>query len=146
MAIDSTASGYTNVGRDITLSIIGPDSVVIVVDNVMSFDYRQITADITHMRMNGSTLVADLPKLWEGTVEFQRRDATVETAIRAIQDQWLGNQDYILGTLAITVASQKENATYTFHDVSVKLEDTRWKGDDATTSKLQFRASTFKAG
>lgn len=146
MAIDSKTSGYTNVGHDLTFTLTGPDGVAVTVDNVMSFDYRQITADITHMRMNGTTLVADLPKAWEGTVEFQRQDATVETAMRTIQDDWLANQDYILGTLTIHVASVKENASYTFNDVSVKLEDTRWKGDDATTSKLQFRAATFSAG
>lgn len=146
MAIDSKVSGYTNVGHDLTFTITGPDGVAVTIDNVMSFEYKQMTADITHMRMDGTTLVADLPKLWEGTIEFQRRDATVEAAMRTIQDDWLANQDYVLGTLTIHVASAKEAASYTFNDVSVKLEDTRWKGDDAVTSRLAFRASNFKAG
>lgn len=141
MAIDSSVSGYTNIGHDLTLTLTGPDGVAIVIPNLMSFEHRQVTADITHMRMDGTTLVADLPKLWEGTIEFQRRDGGVDDSFQQIQDLWLANQDYVLGTLVIHVASAKENRSFTFLDTSVRLEDGgTWRGDEVTRVRIAFRA------
>ena len=49
------------------------DGSVFTLTNIMSFECRkEETQDITHMRLNGTTLVADLPKTFSGTIELQR--------------------------------------------------------------------------
>lgn len=142
MAILSTVSGYTNIGHDIQVVMTGQDGVAITLVNVMSFDWKQETQDITHMRMNGTTLVADLPKTFSGTIELQRGNDALENEFSQIWQDWITQVDYQLGTLVCTVTSSVGGGSFTFLDVSLRLDDGgTWRGDDVTRQRISFRAA-----
>ena len=149
MAISATTAGFTNTGHDITMTLVGPGGQAITPVNVMQFDSRQETQDITRVRLDNSVLVADLPKIWTGTVQFDRGDTEVDTAVASIEENWFGGQDYVLGSIALTISSTTGtgNAQVTFQDASFRLDDAgTWRGDDATTCRLSFRAARRQVG
>ena len=142
MAINATTAGYTNTGHDIHVTVVTSDGVPITIPNVMQFDARQETQDITRTRLDNRVLPADLPKLWTGTIQFDRANADVDTGIATIEDNWFGGKDYQLGTMTVNVASANETTAIIFYDVSLKMDDSgTWRGDDVTTCRLSFRAS-----
>lgn len=146
MAILSTVSGFTNIGHDLQLTLTGNDGVAFTIPNLMSFEWREMTVDLRHMRMNGTTLVADLPRYWEGTIEFHRADSNVEQGFSTIQQQWLTGQDLQLGTMVCRVTGSG-GGSFTFTDVSVRLEDGgRWRGDEVTICRIAFCAAKMEVG
>lgn len=150
MAIITTNAGFGNTGRDISIALTGPDGIVIQINQIISIEYRQVTLDITKTLLNANTILADLPRYWEGTIEFVRGDSNVDTEISEIEADWLsgGPADFTLGTLVCSITNTKAgNATLTFTDVSVKMEDGgMWKADDVTVCKLAFRAGKRMVG
>lgn len=143
MAINATTAGYTNTGHDIHLTMVTSNGEVVEFENIMQFDARQETQDVTRVRLDNRVLVADLPRNWSGTIQFDRADAAADTAIAAIEGDWFAGQDYQLGTMIVNVVSKLEGTTViTFYDVSVRFEDAgTWRGDDATQCRMAFRAS-----
>ena len=53
--------------------------------NVTGFDPKQRTKAIQVSRIDGTVLTQYVPDGWEGTIEFTRRDATVEQFISAVE-------------------------------------------------------------
>jgi hypothetical protein len=142
MAITPTTAGYTNTGHDIHLTLVKSNGGIVTFENIMQFDAKQETQDITRVRLDNRVLVADLPKLWTGTITYDRATADTDGAIAEIEQNWFAGLDYALGTMTISVASALENSTITFLDVSLKQDDSgTWRGDDATTCRLSFRAA-----
>ena len=142
MAINATTAGYTNTGHDLHVTIVQADGSTINIENVMQFDAKQETQDITRVRLDNRVLVADLPKIWSGTIMFDRASAAADTGVANIENAWFSGQDYVLGSFAVNVASANENTTITFWDASLKFDDSgTWKGDDVTTARLSFRAA-----
>jgi hypothetical protein len=141
MAINATYAGFTNTGHDLTVTLVQADGVTVNIENIMQFDSRQETQDITRVRLDNTVLVADLPKLWTGTIQFDRKDANVDTSVGNIEQTWFSGKDYVLGSIKITISNSQESTTITYFDASVRFEDAgTWKGDDATTCRLAFRA------
>lgn len=147
MAISPTYAGYTNTGHDIHLTVVQADGTTIVVDNVMQFESKQETQDITRTRLDNTVLPADLPKLWTGTIQFDRKNANVDAGVAAIEEAWFGGLDYVLGSIQIVVSNAQENTTIRYMDASLRFEDAgTWKGDDVTTCRLSFRAGRRLVG
>jgi hypothetical protein len=138
-------SGYTSIGHDLQVSMTNLDGVTLTLANVMSFSWKQETKKLQHMRLNGTTLVADLPMAWSGQIDLQRHDGTMETEFATIQKTWLAAGDYVLGTIVCTVAGSGAS-TFTFTDCSVTLDDGgTWKGDDVTNVRISFNAAQMTA-
>lgn len=141
MGIASTVAGFTNIGHDLQATITGTDGVSVLVPNVMSFEWREMTTDITHMHLNGRTIIADIPRNYEGSIEFHRKDDTVEGMFADMQQDWFDKADYELGTIKCTV-NGKFPGHFTFLDCSYRLEEGgRWRGDEVTICRIAFRAA-----
>ena len=145
MAIITTNAGYGNIGRDLTIGLTKNDGVTYNIGQVISVTARAVTLDITKTLLNASTILADLPRYWEGTIEFVRGDANVDNAVWDVEEAWLtpGAADFTLGTMVWTIADPLGvgPVQLTFSDVSFKFEDSGvWKADDVTVCKLAFRA------
>lgn len=143
MAILSTVSGYTNVGHDLQVTLVGNTGGPITIANVMSFDWHQTTNAITHMQMNGPTLVFNMPKAYEGTIEFHRQDMTFETEVQTLQNDWLGGNDPDFFTLTCTVTGSG-GGMFVFLNSTIEMQEGgMWTGEDVTRCRLAFRASTM---
>lgn len=143
MAIITTNAGHGNIGRDLTIGLTSNDGTVYDITQVISVTARAVTLDITKTLLNASTIIADLPRYWEGTIEFVRGDDAVDQATWLVEEDWLteGAADFVLGTMVWNIVSPSGNTTVTFTDCSFKFEDAGvWKSDDVTVCKLAFRA------
>jgi hypothetical protein len=145
MAIITTNAGSGNIGRDLIIGVTSNDGTTYTINQIVSVNYRAVTLDITKTLLNASTILADLPRFWEGTIEFVRGDSQVDQATWAVENAWLtqGPADFTLGSMVISITSPSGAglATLTFTDVSFRLEDAgTWKADDVTIGKLSFRA------
>lgn len=142
MAISATTAGYTNTGHDIHMTLVQANGGIVNLENIMQFDARQETVDVTRVRLDNRVLVADLPRNWVGTITYDRASAAADAAIAQIEQNWFSGQDYALGSMTINVASAKEASSITFLDVTLRQEDSgTWRGDDATSCRLTFRAA-----
>jgi uncharacterized protein YhdP len=145
MGINATTAGFTNTGHDLHIALVNADGTTIALENVMQFDAKQETQDVTRVRLDNRVLVADLPKLWSGTITYDRGRGNVDNGIAEIEQSWFSGKDYALGRLEISVSSSSGAGGVTniaFLDVSLKQTDSgTWRGDDATSCRLEFRAA-----
>jgi hypothetical protein len=150
MIITATA-GNAGIGRDITIGVTNNDGVTYTINGITEIEYRAVTLDITRTLINASTIIADLPRMWEGSITFVRSDSAVDQATWNVETAWLtqGPADFTLGNMVVNIRSPAGfgNATLTFQDVSFRLEDGgTWKADDVTICKLSFRAGRRQVG
>lgn len=137
-------SGFTSIGHDLQVTMTGLDGVSLTLANVMSFSWKQETKKILHTRLNGTSLVADLPISWSGSIDLQRNDGSIEAEFGQIQANWLQAGDFALGTIVCTVAGSG-GGQFVFTDVSVTLEDGgTWRGDEVTNVRITFNAAQMQ--
>ena len=143
MAILTATAGIGSMGRDLTISVTGIDGTpAFSPAQILSVDYRQVTMDITKTLCNAHTILADLPRYWEGTIEMVRGYPDVDDYFSNLEALWLDAQqaDFTLGNIMITVTTKYETTTMVFEDASIKFEDSSWKAEDLTTMRIAFRA------
>lgn len=149
MAILSTVGGFTNIGHDLQISLAvtggGLTGDPVTIPNVMSIEWRQTTTDLVHMQMNGPTLYASLPKGYEGSIEYHRRDGIIEAFVSTVHEEWLSGDDPTTATIVCNVIGTAPS-TFTFTGAALTLEEGgQWRGDDVTRCRIKFQASRMLA-
>jgi hypothetical protein len=154
MPIITTTAGRVNSGRDIQINLVGGaggDAVtpqtgaglVTTITNITQFEYKQDTIDILKTKIDSTTILADLPRTWSGSVEFVRADDNIDVLINNIERAWYVAGVYQNGQMDVTITDPGAgNYNMRFLDVSLKLEDGgTYKGDDLVTVRLAWRAA-----
>lgn len=154
MAIITSTAGSVNTGRDIQISLVGGsggqavttqggNGLVTTIVNVTMFEYSQETIDILQTKIDSTTIIADLPRFWKGSIEFVRADNALDELIANIETNWYGGGAFRLGLMNVTVTNPTgANITMVFKDVSVKLEDGgQFSGEGLVKAKMGWRAS-----
>lgn len=137
--------GITNLFPNGITSALPGLGVPMLIPNVMSLEWRQTTDDIQHRQMNGPTLYANLPRGWEGSIEYHRGDPAVEIMFFMMHEAWLSGGDPPTGTLVCRVTGTG-GGVFTFTGVAPTLEEGGvWRGDDATRCRIRFSASRMLA-
>lgn len=146
MAISPTYAGYTNTGHDISVVVTMPGGQAVTIFNVTEFTSQQEVTEIRKPRLDNSVAIANLPKLWHGTISFDRADDTEDLMFAALDDNWYSGADYQNGQIAIYIATKGngnsgESSTIIFHDVAFRFEDVgTWRSDELTTCRISFDA------
>lgn len=144
MGIASATSGYTNIGNDLQITLVGGLAGTAIIPNVMALSWRQLVHDISVTQMNGIPLFASIPNGFEGTIEFHRQDGAFEAEMTAIQQSWLAGNAPTFRLLTCFVAG-RDNKAFNFTTVTIKLEEGgEWRGDEVTRCRLGFRASLLQ--
>lgn len=154
MPVITTTAGRANIGRDIQINLIGGaggnatttgagNGRVTTINNIVSFSYRQETIDIMRTTITSATIVADIPRLWSGTIEFIRAGDDVDTLIDDIENDWFTTGIYTNGHMEVTVTDPGGgNYQMRFLDVALKMEEGgTYKGDDLVNVRLGWRAA-----
>lgn len=139
MAI-STGVGKFNVGRDCQVVIthaLAPNGRVDLT-NLMTFDCKQVTANIKIDRLDGVQLNAELPKGWTITIENERGDAVVDDFFAAVEAAWYSGGNYVMATIYQYITETNgAQTTYQFDNVALKFDNPgSWKGDASVKQSI----------
>jgi len=135
-------SGAFNIGRDITLVLIGPTGQRVELPNVMGFDCKQETITLKLDRLDSVQMHAELPKGWTGSFELERGSADVDRVFAAIEQNWVANGVYNqCQIIEYIIETDESTSTFAFDNVSLKYSDAgAWKGDASVKQKVEFTA------
>ena len=141
MAVTSGANAF-NIGRDTTLTLIGPYGNVPLV-NVTSFQKQQVVGQVSDTLLNGDTLNAAIPKGWNGSFSVDRGSADLDLLFGLIEAGW-----FITGSLANSTLYERVVETdgsvsnWMYTNVSLTLSDAGTAAADAMVKQtVSFSAS-----
>lgn len=132
-----------NVGRDVSLDIIDPDEGELRFSIITGFDANPRTQALESRPLNGEALFTDLPDGWEGTLELDRADATL--------DRWVARREAAyfrgarLGNVSISETVNEIDGSVTqfrYTNVSMVMSGGRTvRGNDKIAQRVTWRAS-----
>lgn len=139
------SGNYTaSAGRDLTVNLMSPiNGAVVSIPNLQSFQYQQETTAINRQRMDGATLNSEIPKGWQGSIEFDRSGAEIDALFAQIQSLYLNSGTLNSTTLYLYVTETGgAQTTLQFDNVSIKLADGgTYKSDAVVTQRITFMAN-----
>lgn len=131
-----------NVGKDVTLNIVTPAGLLRIKGR-KSFSSRQMTHALTHVGMDGNIRLAELPAGWEGDIEIDRADSSLDDYMARSE------ADYYSGVTTATISISEtitnpdgSTSQYLYAGVVLKYSDAGKKSGDAfIAQKLDWRAA-----
>jgi hypothetical protein len=138
----TNTNGQFNVGRDLTIVLIGPNGRVDLT-NVTGFSVKQETAPIKADRLDGVQMNAELPKGWSGTIECDRGNPVVDQLFAQIEAAWFGGSGYQVSQMFQYVEEAGGGiSTWAYDNVALKLDDAGdWKPDQVVKQRISFIAN-----
>lgn len=136
------ASGKFNIGRDITV-VVKTQFGTLTIPNLMGFDAKQMTAEISVDRLDGTQLFAALPKGWNITIECERGSADVDNYFAQLEAAWYAGTSYE-GAQVYTTITEPDGSTtaWLFDNVAFTLgEAGNWKGDASVKQTISGKAN-----
>lgn len=131
-----------NVGRDISLSIVGPTGDI-EVSLVTGWMNRQDTNDVRVKGLDGIVRHLVIPDGWSGTLELERQNPVVDAYFSQYEADFYSGTN--VQTLTITETIEEPNGAvsqYRFEGVQLKLEDAgEWRGDSSVKARIAVLAS-----
>jgi hypothetical protein len=140
MPITSGSNSF-NIGRDTTLTLIGPFGLVTLV-NVVDFQEQQETTQVGDTLLNGDRLNAELPAGWSGSFMVDRGSNDLDVLFGQIEAAWYNNGTVSSSTLYKRVV-EVNGSTSNWQYVNVALKLTNGgnaKGDAITQQSVSWRA------
>jgi hypothetical protein len=141
MPITSGSNSF-NIGRDTTLTLIGPFGLVTLV-NVVSFDEQQETSQVGDTLLNGDHINAEIPMGWSGSFMVDRGSNDLDTLFGQIEAAWFNNGTIANSTLyKKVIETNGSTSNYQYTNVALKLSNGgNAKGDAITQQSVSFRAA-----
>lgn len=136
-------NGY-NVGKDVTLQVIGQTGGLITLGTLTNFDAKQMTKKVeSRSIVDGQVRTLEIPGGWEGTFEIDRSDSAVDDYFAQLEASYYAGQNIPGGIITETIAETNGGITqYRFTNVAMKLDDAGgWKQDDMVKQKIGWSAS-----
>lgn len=132
-----------NVGRDISVQIVGYDGTIKSFALLTGFDSKQNTNKVSIKAMDGIVRFLEIPDGWDGTFEYERQDDTIDSYFANLEAGYYGGQNIQSATITETITQPDgSNVQYRFTGVMFKLDDAgSWKGDQSVKLKLSWCAS-----
>lgn len=134
-----------NVGRDISLAIVGPtgDLDVSLVTGWMN---RQDTNDVRVKGLDGIVRHLIIPDGWSGTLEIERQNPVLDAYFSQFEEDFYGGVNQQTLTITETIEEPDGSVSqYRFEGVQLKLEDAgEWRGDTSVKARVAMLASRKK--
>ena len=142
MPINNTQGSF-NTGRDVVITVMGPNLVPIFLANVTEFESKPVYADIKIDRLDGVQLNAALPKGWTGSITADRGSNAMDALVDYIEANWYANGTYQVGQIFEQISETDGSTTvYAYDNVAFKMSDAgMWKGDSSVKQKLDWEAN-----
>jgi hypothetical protein len=134
-------NGY-GLGRDVAVDFNlpqGPVRFSIITD----FSAKQNTKRVESHGIDGICRYQEIPAGWEGSIEVDRADSNIDTAIGFLEQLYYAGANVPASTLTETISEPNGTVTqWRFIGVMFKFDDHgSWKGDNKVTQKLGWVAS-----
>lgn len=130
------------IGSDTILSIISNGSVL-AATILVSFDAKQITADLDSVGMDGANRYRYVERGWDIALEFDRTDATLDDFFAAKEAaQYSGGSPPILSLTETTTNTNGSIVKYRYDGLTLKYDTIgARKGDAKVEPKVSGKAS-----
>jgi hypothetical protein len=137
-----SASGQFNVGKDVSLDIIGP-SGPLRFSIITSFDSKPSYKSVDSKGMDGVDRYDDLPAGWSGTISLDRADSTVDDFFAKKEADFYSGISSTLVTITETISEIGGSVSqYRYTGVALTLQDAGKKSADNKISiVIGFRAA-----
>jgi hypothetical protein len=132
-----------NVGRDVTLQIVGYDGTIQNFSLITSFDGKQETHQIKIMGMDGTVRFLELPAGWTGSFAIDRQNRLLDQYFANLESGYYAGLNVQAATITETI-SEVDGSTsqWRYTGVVFKLDDAgAWKGDSQVNMKVSWSAS-----
>ena len=136
-----TVNGFV-VGRSVSIQIqtpSGPLNVPVLTSSEAKAMYSERESD----DINGNYKTIPIPKGWEGTLELDLTDDSVDSFIAGVETGYYAGQGIQASSITETrTYADGTPAQYLYSGVMFMLvEGGSFKGDDKVTQRLQWKAS-----
>lgn len=131
-----------SVGRDVSLTIYTPGGILGTAA-LTSFETQQITAEIKDVRMTGEAIYAYLPEGWQGTFEFTRVDASLDTYFANAEAGYYAGSAISSATITETITNPDGSVNvFRYSKVALKFDSPgTWKGNTEVKQKVSWMAT-----
>jgi hypothetical protein len=132
-----------NVGRDLTLQIVGFDGSIEEFSLQTAYDSKQETHNIKIMGMDGTVRFLDLPAGWKGTCTYNRQDSVLDRYFARMESTYYSGINVQAATITETITEVDGSLSqFRYTGVVFKLDDAgSWQGDKEVTQKMSWSAS-----
>jgi hypothetical protein len=132
-----------NVGRDMTLQIVGYDGTIQNFTLLTNFDAKQETHQIKVMGMDGTVRFLELPAGWSGTFGVDRQDRALDDYFSGLESTYYSGLNVQAATITETIVEVSgATSQYRFTGSVFKLDDAgAWQGDKQVAMKVSWSAS-----
>lgn len=137
-----SASGQFNVGKDVSLDIIGP-SGPLRFNIITAFDSKPVYKSLDSKGLDGVDRYDDLPAGWTGTLSLDRADSTVDDFFAQKEANFYSGLSSNLVTITETITEISGAVSqYRYTGVALTLQDAGKKSADAkVVITIGFRAN-----
>lgn len=130
-----------NIGSDTTINVIS-DGAVVAACILVSFEARQLTADLDSTAIDGANRYRYVEKGWEGSLEYDRTDSTLDTYF-ALKEaaRYQGFQPPIATITETTTNTDGSISKFRYDGVTLKMDTIgSRKGDAKVEPKVSWKA------
>lgn len=131
-------NGYT-VGRDVQIDINTAYGVV-TIPVVISFDAKPKINQIDITKITGETDTLMIPKNWEGTIEAERQDSTLDSWWAQWESDYFSGVNRAAGTITETI-TEPDGGTSVYRYTGVQFNFTepgKKQGDQTVRQTFTF--------
>ncbi len=135
--------GYS-VGRDITVSIVR-NGTTYALQQLADFDSRQVMKETEAEDLTtGYEHQVAIPQRWEGTIRFNRMDASIDNFINAYEQAYYQGANIQNATMVASISEPDGSVRkYKFLGVTFTMEEAgKWNLQELVKQGLRFRART----
>ena len=131
-----------NIGSDTTISLI-VNGQILRSDILTSFEAKQLTTALKSKAMDGVTRYDDVEEGWEGTLEFDRADSSMDDFFAAKEAaRFSGGPKPGISITETTTNVDGSIVKYRYNRVTLKMDTIgARKGDAKVEQKVSFKAS-----
>lgn len=133
-----------NIGRDGSqITIFDSVAGQVTFNGTISFDSRARTKKLESETIRGETVFRNVPNGHEGTFEFDRQDASVESFFAQVEANFYAQLPPPVATITQTINEMDGSVTqFQYIGVQLDLSDAgAWKGLDKVNPKVGWVAS-----
>lgn len=134
-----------NIGHDVTVDIVDgvTGQVLSRFPPTTHFSFQQITKTEESEPVNFKPLFREVPKGWRGTIEYDRRDSTIDDYFCSQEALYWISGSYTPGSITQTITEANGLVKqYKYNNVALKYDDAgSFKAADKVMVRISFMAS-----
>ena len=132
-----------SLGKDVTLQISTPTGILQLPITLTAFEAKPQTNKIRRTGMDGVSRGANVPNGWEGSIELDRHDSSIDDFFAFAEEAFYNGQNSYTASITETISEINGNTSqYRYTGVVLSLDEAGKKqGDKEVNMVIGFFAS-----